>query len=112
RTSPLPQIRLHHPGPPSPLLQRQQRGRLHHVVRLASRPRLPPADRRPPPPPRPSPQLRPGTQHHLIPLPPTGRNPIVNILGIETSCDETAAAVVGDGYRVHSNVISSQIALH
>jgi N6-L-threonylcarbamoyladenine synthase len=36
----------------------------------------------------------------------------VNILGIETSCDETAAAVVSDGYRVHSNVISSQIALH
>jgi N6-L-threonylcarbamoyladenine synthase len=36
----------------------------------------------------------------------------VNILGIETSCDETAAAVVSDGYRVHSNVISSQISLH
>jgi len=34
------------------------------------------------------------------------------ILGIETSCDETAAAVVGDGERVHSNVVSSQIATH
>lgn len=34
------------------------------------------------------------------------------ILGIETSCDETAAAVVVDGREVKSNVISSQIALH
>ncbi len=36
----------------------------------------------------------------------------MNILGIETSCDETAAAVVADGRRVRSNVIASQIALH
>lgn len=36
----------------------------------------------------------------------------MNILGIETSCDETAAAVVVDGATVASNVISSQIALH
>lgn len=34
------------------------------------------------------------------------------ILGIETSCDETAAAVVEDGHRVRSNVVHSQIALH
>lgn len=34
------------------------------------------------------------------------------ILGIETSCDETAAAVVRNGREVLSNVISSQIALH
>ena len=34
------------------------------------------------------------------------------ILGIETSCDESAAAVVENGTLVHSNVISSQIALH
>ncbi len=34
------------------------------------------------------------------------------ILGIETSCDETAAAVVVDGRIVCSNVISSQIELH
>jgi N6-L-threonylcarbamoyladenine synthase len=33
-------------------------------------------------------------------------------LGIETSCDETAAAVVEDGVRVRSNVIYSQIATH
>ena len=34
------------------------------------------------------------------------------ILGIETSCDETAAAIVGDDRRVLSNVIASQIATH
>lgn len=34
------------------------------------------------------------------------------ILGIETSCDETAAAVVADGCDVRSNVVHSQIALH
>lgn len=34
------------------------------------------------------------------------------ILGIESSCDETAAAVVADGRRVLSNVINSQIELH
>lgn len=36
----------------------------------------------------------------------------MNILAIETSCDETAAAVVEHGRLVRSNVISSQIALH
>ena len=34
------------------------------------------------------------------------------ILGIESSCDETAASVVRNGREVLSNVISSQIALH
>jgi N6-L-threonylcarbamoyladenine synthase len=34
------------------------------------------------------------------------------ILGIETSCDETAAAVVVDGHHVLSSVVSSQIDLH
>lgn len=34
------------------------------------------------------------------------------ILGIETSCDETAAAVVKDGREIISNVVFSQIALH
>ena len=34
------------------------------------------------------------------------------ILGIESSCDETAASVVEDGVRVRSNVIASQIAIH
>ena len=36
----------------------------------------------------------------------------VKILAIESSCDETAAAVVVNGREVRSNVISSQIALH
>lgn len=36
----------------------------------------------------------------------------MHILGIETSCDETAAAVVSDGNQVRSNVVFSQAALH
>ena len=36
----------------------------------------------------------------------------MNILGIETSCDETAAAVVVDGVDLRSNVIASQAELH
>ncbi|MHC4631969.1 MAG: tRNA (adenosine(37)-N6)-threonylcarbamoyltransferase complex transferase subunit TsaD [Planctomycetota bacterium] len=35
-----------------------------------------------------------------------------NILGIETSCDETAAAVVADGRIVKSSVVASQTKLH
>ncbi|MEK7812495.1 MAG: tRNA (adenosine(37)-N6)-threonylcarbamoyltransferase complex transferase subunit TsaD, partial [Candidatus Desantisbacteria bacterium] len=34
------------------------------------------------------------------------------ILGIETSCDETAAAVVKDGRYICSNVIASQVKIH
>lgn len=37
---------------------------------------------------------------------------IMNILGIETSCDETAAAVVRDGREVLSSVVYTQIPLH
>jgi len=36
----------------------------------------------------------------------------MRILGIETSCDETAAAVVDDGRFVVSSVVSSQVDLH
>ena len=36
----------------------------------------------------------------------------VNILGIETSCDETAAAVVADGRIIKSSVVASQTKLH
>ena len=36
----------------------------------------------------------------------------MNILGIETSCDETAAAIVKDGRTVLSNVVYTQIPLH
>ncbi len=34
------------------------------------------------------------------------------ILGIESSCDETAAAVVADGHHILSNIVASQIAIH
>ena len=34
------------------------------------------------------------------------------ILGIESSCDETCAAVVVDGREVRSNVVGSQVVLH
>ncbi len=34
------------------------------------------------------------------------------ILGIETSCDETAAAIVEDGKKIISNVVASQISIH
>jgi N6-L-threonylcarbamoyladenine synthase len=37
---------------------------------------------------------------------------VTRILGIETSCDETAAAVVDDGRDVMSSVVSSQVDLH
>jgi len=36
----------------------------------------------------------------------------MRLLGIETSCDETAIGVVEDGRRVLSNVIASQVTLH
>ena len=34
------------------------------------------------------------------------------ILGIETSCDETAAAVIEDGRLVRSNIVASQVEMH
>lgn len=37
---------------------------------------------------------------------------ISNILGIESSCDETAAAVVKDGKKLLSNVVASQVDIH
>ncbi len=36
----------------------------------------------------------------------------MKILGVETSCDETAAAVVEDGVRILSNQIASQVEIH
>jgi N6-L-threonylcarbamoyladenine synthase len=36
----------------------------------------------------------------------------VNILGIDTSCDDTSASVLADGRRVLSSVVASQIKLH
>ncbi len=37
---------------------------------------------------------------------------MVKILAIESSCDETAAAVVADGYQLLANVIATQIPVH
>ena len=37
---------------------------------------------------------------------------MTKVLGIETSCDETAAAVVADGRHVLSSVVASQVDLH
>ena len=37
---------------------------------------------------------------------------MTRILGIESSCDETAAAVVVNGHDVQSNVVASQVELH
>ncbi len=37
---------------------------------------------------------------------------MTTILALETSCDETAAAVVDDGRRVRSSIVSSQVDLH
>ena len=36
----------------------------------------------------------------------------MNILAIETSCDETAVAIVKDGRHIAANIVASQIALH
>ena len=43
---------------------------------------------------------------------PGSPGPFSRVLGIETSCDETAAAVVDDGTTIVSSVVSSQIDLH
>src|SRR3954447_9097794 len=40
------------------------------------------------------------------------RNLQTLILGIESSCDETAAAVVEDGCRIRSSVVASQLDTH
>src|SRR5579862_8955757 len=36
----------------------------------------------------------------------------IRILGIESSCDETAAAVVADGREILSSIVASQIDIH
>jgi len=40
------------------------------------------------------------------------REDLLNVLAIETSCDETSAAIVKGGRKILSNVISSQIDIH
>lgn len=36
----------------------------------------------------------------------------MNILAVESSCDETAVAIVADGRKVLADCIASQVALH
>jgi N6-L-threonylcarbamoyladenine synthase len=43
---------------------------------------------------------------------PVSRPKLTRLLGIETSCDETAAAVVEDGRHIASNVVASQVGVH
>ncbi|NPV56888.1 MAG: tRNA (adenosine(37)-N6)-threonylcarbamoyltransferase complex transferase subunit TsaD [Anaerolineae bacterium] len=38
--------------------------------------------------------------------------PSARVLGIETSCDETAAAVIENGRKILSNVVASQVEIH
>src|ERR1700689_2718351 len=45
-------------------------------------------------------------------MPPPYAGRVTLVLGIETSCDETAAAVVGEEFRVHSSVVESSIDVH
>ena len=44
--------------------------------------------------------------------PKTAKYPHARILAIESSCDETAAAVLEDGSRILSNVVATQVELH
>ena len=55
---------------------------------------------------------RPQFGPRLSELGPVPSVPSMNILGIETSCDETCAAVVTDGRRVLSNVVATQVEVH
>src|ERR1700722_3374835 len=45
-------------------------------------------------------------------MPPPYAGRVTLVLGIETSCDETAAAVVDEEFRVHSSVVESSIDQH
>lgn len=45
-------------------------------------------------------------------MPATSEETTTRILAIETSCDETAAAVVENGRKILSNIIASQVDIH
>src|SRR3972149_2813585 len=55
-------------------------------------------------------RMRPPTPCSLFHVPCS--NDAVLILGIETSCDETAVGIVADGRRLLANVVASQAAIH
>ena len=46
------------------------------------------------------------------PQKPSPQEGTIRLLGIETSCDETAAAVVEDGKKILSNIVASQVDIH
>jgi N6-L-threonylcarbamoyladenine synthase len=46
------------------------------------------------------------------PQKPSPQEGTIRLLGIETSCDETAAAVVEDGKKMLSNIVASQVDIH
>ena len=48
----------------------------------------------------------------LVALPRRPVDDTTLVLGIETSCDETAAALVMGGYDVVSSAVSTQVDLH
>src|SRR5580700_1817517 len=47
-----------------------------------------------------------------MPPDPTVNRPAIKILGIESSCDETAAAVVSGGDTILSSIVASQVDIH
>ena len=95
RAGPVPAVRLRSGRRAQGLLPGDERGRARHVgprgrharVRRAARTASRPASR-----------ARPSSRNRWRRM--SARTGIVRILGIETSCDETAAAVVEDGRRV------------
>src|ERR1700686_790279 len=103
RRPPLREVRLQGHRSSAWLLHRQQRGCHRDVVGLHPSAGLQEAVQRDPANAR---DRRARHQHTAVAL--TNRR----ILAIETSCDETAAAVIASGPRLLSNVVRSQDALH
>ena len=101
----LPRVRLRARRDPQGLLRRDEGGRHRHVGQRRRQPRRTPSASRACPRPSPAP---PSTKRSTDERPRPGRR----ILGIETSCDETAAAIVEAGTSVLSSVVSSQVDLH
>src|SRR4029077_20215309 len=83
---------------PAQLLRGAARGRPDHVDRRRARPRVPPAPER-------------GRPEAARGHPPASGHPVIT-LGIETSCDETAVAIVENGFTLRTNLIARQEHLH
>ncbi len=84
-----------------------------HDIDTDDLPPTPRRDRRPPAPPRPPGSVATRLRAERRPARATSRDGAAAcVLGIETSCDETAAAVVDGGRSVVTSVVSSQVDLH